>query len=225
MSQFKKIALVSLITMFTSTAWASEVYIDQSGSNTTIDITQTGTSSIVSGDLGLTTASVLSGDGLDIDISQLGDYNEAEVNLLNNADNTVLDYTATGGYNILDVLINGATGSSITADVTGDNNFLTVCGTNDGSVSTSTGTSTSGPGCSTGISANDTVNTVTIGGDANIVNLAVGSAAGTTNDITIGDGMVDSSGNVVNVNQSNVDVNMVTLSIEGSTNAVNILQN
>lgn len=225
MSQVKTILIVSLMSLFAGTAWASEVYIDQSGSSTTIDITQTGTSNIMSGDLGQTTASVLSGNSLDVDISQLGDYNEAEINLLNNADSTVLDFTATGSYNILDVLLNGATGSSITADVTGDYNRLTVCGANDGSVSTTTGTSTSGPLCSSGITANDTVNNVTVGGDANVVNLEVGSTAGTTNDITIGDGLVASNGNIVNVTQSNIDVNSVNLAIEGSTNVVNIIQN
>lgn len=222
----KKLFLATLLVPFIGTGtYASEVYIDQSGSSSTIDIIQTGTSNIMSGDLGLTTASVLSGNGLDIDLSQIGDYNEAEVNLLNGADNTVLDYTATGSYNVLDVLINGATGSNLTSAITGDYNRLTVCGTNDGSSSATTGTSTSGPACSTGISANDTVNTVTIGGDANVVNLEVGSAAGTTNDITIGDGLTASNSNIVNVSQSNIDVNMVTLTVDGSSNVVNITQN
>jgi len=225
MSHLNRIILVSLMSVFAGIAGASEVYIDQSGSDTTIDITQTGTSNIMSGDIGTTSASILSGSNLDIDVSQIGDYNEAEVNLLLGSDNTILDYTATGSYNILDVLLNSATGSSITADVTGDYNRLTVCGANDGSLSTTTGTSTTGPLCSSGITANDTTNSVIIGGDANVVNLEVGSAAGTSNDITIGDGLVASNSNIVNVSQTNVDVNTVTLSIEGSTNAVNIIQN
>lgn len=225
MSRFKKILLVSLLSMFASTVWASEVYIDQTGSNTTIDITQTGTSNTVSGDIGSTTASVLSGSGLDVDISQIGDYNEAEINLLNNATGTILDYAATGSYNIVDVLLDGAADSSITAAVNGDYNRLSVCGINDGTASTSTGTSTSGPSCSSGITANDTTNGVVIGGDANVVNLQVGSAAGTTNSITIGDGLVASSENIVDVTQNNVDVNHVTLTIDGSSNVVGIVQN
>lgn len=224
MTNFKQPALVIALSLFATSTLASEVYIDQSGSGSTINITQTGTSNIISGDLNTTSPAIISGSGLDIDVSQIGDYNQAEINLLNSATSTTLDFTATGSFNILDLLLNGATGSIVTSAITGDYNRLTVCGSNNGTANMSSATSTSGPLCSSGITANDTETTVTIGGDANIVNLEVGSAAGTTNSITIGDGLVAGNENIINITQSNIDVNHVTLTVEGSSNVIGIIQ-
>lgn len=222
---FKNIALTVALTLFAGSAWASEVYIDQSGSSTTINITQTGTTNVFSGEAGLTTASVLSGDSINIDVTKTGDYNDVELNLLNSATGTDFDLVITGSTNVFDGLVDGASGSIINTAITGDYNLVTVCGANDGTASATTGSSTSGPTCSNGISVNDTTNNITVGGDANIVNMEVASAANTTNNITIGDGLTASSSNIINVTQTNVDVNLVTISVDGSSNVINILQN
>jgi len=213
-----------LLGVSATTSMASEVYIDQAGSSTTINITQTGTTNIVSGDLDTTNPAIVSGDSIGLDITQTGDYNEAAVKL-DTATSADIDYTATGSNNIFDVYVNGGSGNIVQSTVTGDANRISVCGTNDGTASSIVpGVSTSGPACSTGISANDVTNTINITGDTNIVNAQVASLAGTTNTVTIG-GTSTSNNNIVNIEQTNVDVNIVDVAIDGNTNVVNIIQN
>jgi len=217
--------------LLTTQAIASEVYIEQTGSSSSIDITQTGSSNVINGDDGTTTAAGLSGSSMDIDIVQNGDNNEAEVNITGSS--TTLNYNAEGSGNLFDVLISGGTGGTHTIDIDGDTNDVTICGTAGGAASMTTmkasstsGTTVSGIGCSSGIAANDITNSLTIGGDYNIVNMAHGSGvANSSNTITIGDGLVSSDNNEVNLVQDNAEANTVTLTIEGSSNLVNILQN
>ena len=214
-----------------SSTYASEVYIDQAGGSTTIDITQTGTTNKVNGDSGSTTKATISGDTIDVDITQTGNYNEAEVNITGGTN--TLDYSATGDSNTLDIFVNGGTGGTHSVAVTGDGNGVTICGTNGASDDstgfasiTSSGTTTAGTACSTGISANDVTNTVTIGGDYNLVNIEQGSGvANSANTITIGDGVTNSNNNVVNLVQKNTEANTVDITIDGSDNAVNVIQN
>lgn len=228
---FKIISTIYVGLFLANVAYASEVYINQAGSSSNIDITQTGSGNIVNGDDGTTTQAQITGSSQNIDISQIGDNNEAEINI--NGGTTTLDYAATGSQNLFDVSIDGGTGGTHIIDITGDVNDVTVCGTADGAgtmttlqASSTTGSTVSGVGCSAGISANDITNTITIDGDYNIVNTAQGAGvANTVNTITIGDGVTSSDNNEVNLVQDNMEANTVTLTIEGSSNAVNILQN
>lgn len=224
MFKIKQITIAVLLGVSATASLASEVYIDQAGSTTTINVTQTGTTNILSGDLNTTDPAIVSGDGIGLDITQTGDYNEAAVKL-NTATSADVDYTATGSNNIFDVYVNGGSSNIVTATVTGDANRISVCGTNDGTANAIVaGVSTSGPACSTGISANNVTNTITINGDTNIVNAEIASLAGTTNTVNIG-GTTISNNNIVNIEQTNVDVNIVDVAVDGSTNVVNIIQN
>jgi hypothetical protein len=64
------IVLALLTSLLGATAvWASDVYIDQAGSTTTIDIVQTGDNNTVGNS---TTASTIIGDNSDIDLTQTG---------------------------------------------------------------------------------------------------------------------------------------------------------
>ena len=211
-----KISLALLVSLLgATTVWASDVYIDQAGSTTTIDITQTGSGNTV-GSSG--TASTIIGSNTDIDVTQTGASNTADIETATGASDTKIDYTATGGSNILDVDISTATDTTVTAVITGDSNELTVCGTlatDASSVASAT--------CATEVSANTTTTNVAVTGDGNKIAAGLDSASA-VNNITIGANTV-SDYNVVNLKQTGTDTPVVTLNVDGSSNAVNITQN
>lgn len=210
------IVLILLTSLLGATALqASDVYIDQAGSTTTIDIVQTGSDNTVGNS---TTASTIIGSNSDIDITQTGASNTADIETATGASDTKIDYTATGGSNVLDVDISTATDTTVTATITGDSNELTVCGTL-ATVATAAASAT----CATEVSSNTTTTNVAITGDSNKIAAGLGSASA-VNNITIG-ATVSSSYNVVNLKQTGTDVPVVTLNINGATNAVNITQN
>jgi hypothetical protein len=211
-----KISLALLVSLLgATTVWASDVYIDQAGSTTTIDITQPGSGNTVGSS---STASTIIGSNTDIDITQTGASNTADIETATGASDTKIDYTATGGSNILDVDISTATDTTITATITGDSNELTVCG----SLATDAAAAASAT-CATEVSANTTTTNVAITGDGNKVAAGLDSASA-VNNITIGANTV-SDYNVVNLKQTGTDVPVVTLNVDGSSNAVNITQN
>ena len=215
-NRINKISLALLVSLLgTTAAWASDVYIDQAGSTTTIDITQTGSGYTV-GSSG--TASTIIGSNTDIDVTQTGASNTADIETATGASDTKIDYTATGGSNILDVDISTATDTTVTATITGDSNELTVCG----SLATDAAAAASAT-CGTEVSANTTTTNVAITGDGNKVAAGLDSASA-VNNITIGGNTV-SDYNVVNLKQTGTDVPVVTLNVDGSSNAVNITQN
>lgn len=218
----KRIISALMLSSLALHVFGSEVYIDQAGTGSTIDITQTGATNMVNGATGTVTAAAFSGDGQTIDITQTGDSNEAVVNITGGS--AAMTYAATGSYNNFDIMVNGGTGNTATVAVTGDYNYVTICGANDSSASSTSGSTVSGPSCSSGISANDVTNTITVTGDANIVNAQVGSLANTSNTVTIG-ANATSNNNIVDITQTNAGVNTVSVTIDGSTNNVTILQN
>jgi len=210
------IVLVLLTSLLGTTAvWASDVYIDQAGSTTTIDIVQTGAGNTV-GSSG--TASTIIGDNTIIDIKQVGANNTADIETATGASGTSITYEATGGTNTLDVDISAASDTTLTTTVTGDSNEVTLCG----SLATSA-TAVSSASCATEISANSTTTTVAITGDSNKVAVGADSASA-VNTITIGGNAV-SDQNIVNLSQGGTDVPVVTLNVDGDSNAVNITQN
>jgi hypothetical protein len=210
------IVLILLTSLLGATALqASDVYIDQAGSTTTIDIVQTGSNNTVGNS---TTASTIIGDNSNIDLVQTGSNNTADIKTAVGASGTVIDYSATGGTNVLDVDISAASDTTLTTAITGDSNEVTLCGT----IATNAGAAVSAT-CGTEVSANTTTTNLAITGDSNKV--AVGAnAAGAVNNITLGANTV-SDFNVVNLSQGGIDTPVVTLNVDGSTNAVNITQN
>jgi hypothetical protein len=207
------LALLALL-LATTAVWASDVYIDQAGSTTTIDITQTGDGNTV-GSSG--TASTIIGDNSDVDVTQTGDLNTADIETAAGASGSVINYTATGSSNVLDVDISTATDTTLTTTVTGDSNEVTLCGTL-GTAASAVASAT----CATELSADTTDTTIAITGDSNKV--AVGAdAANAVNKVTIG-GTIASGYNVVNLSQTGLDSPNVTLNVDGNTNAINITQ-
>lgn len=200
--------------LFWGSALASDVYIDQAGSTTTIDITQTGDGNTV-GSSG--TPSTLYGDNTDIDITQTGSTNSADIETAVGASGTVINYTATGSSNVLDVDISTAADTNLTTTITGDSNEVTLCGT----LSTVASANASAT-CATEVTVDTVTTTLAITGDSN--KIAVGAnASGAVNTITLG-ANVNSSYNTINLQQSGTDIPNVTLNVDGDTNAINITQ-
>ena len=209
-----RIALLAF-SVTASPLMASDVYIDQAGSTTTIDITQTGSDNTVGSS---DTASTIIGDNTDVDVTQTGSNNTADIETATGASGTIIDYTATGSSNILDVDISTASDTKLTTTITGDSNEVTLCG----SLSSEAAAAASAT-CATELSANTTTTNLAITGDSN--KIAVGAdAAGAVNNITVG-GNITSDSNIINLKQSGTDIPVVTLNVDGSSNAVNITQN
>lgn len=210
------LAIASVLAVLACAASASEVYIDQAGSSTTIDITQTGNGNTV-GSSG--TPSTIIGDGSNIDIVQTGASNSADISTSVGTSGSVIDYSAAGNLNQLNVEIDGATDTNLTTTISGDSNVVVMCGTiaTAGDASTTTAAT-----CSAGVSADTTTTTIGITGSTNYI--AIGAdAASAINNITIG-GTVASSFNTVNLSQTGTDTPVVTLNVDGNSNAINITQ-
>jgi hypothetical protein len=192
---------------------ASEVYIEQAGSSSTFNITQSSGDNRV-GSVG--TPSVFSGNSILVDIVQTGTFNEADLSVLTATD-TVIDYTATGNSNILEVEIANS-GNSLTVVKTGDANRVTMCGTNDGGGTVAGATAA----CTSAVGVVDTTNVINITGDSNSVNLALASA-NANNTVNIGQTTI-SDNNVVNITQSGAGQYTTAITVDGNTNLVNVTQ-
>lgn len=205
--------IIAAIFAGSGTVLASEVYIEQAGSSSTFNITQSNGDSRV-GSSG--TASVFSGNGILVDLVQDGTLNQADLSVITATD-TKIDYTATGSSNILEIDIANS-GNDLTVVNSGDANRVTVCGTNDGGGLVAGATAT----CATAVDVVDTTNVINVTGDTNSVNLALASA-NAVNTVNIGQTTI-SDNNVVNITQSGAGVYTTAITIDGNTNLVNVTQ-
>jgi hypothetical protein len=213
-NNYKSMAFImAAIFAGSGSALASEVYIEQAGSNSTFNITQSNGNNRVGS---ANTPSVFSGSSILVDIVQDGTLNEADLSVLTATDTTI-NYTATGGSNILEVDIANS-GNSLTVVKTGDGNRVTMCGTNDGAGAVAGATAS----CSTAVGVVDTTNVINITGDSNSVNLALASA-NANNTVNIGQNTI-SDNNVVNITQSGAGVHTTAITVDGNTNLVNVTQ-
>lgn len=213
-NNYKSMALViAAIFVGSGSVLASEVYIEQAGDTGTFNITQSNGNNRV-GSSG--TPSVFGGNNILVDIVQDGTLNEADLSVLTASD-TVIDYTATGNSNILEVEIANS-GNSLTVVKTGDANRVTMCGTNNGAGTVAGATAA----CTAAVGVVDTVNVINITGDSNAVNLALASA-NAVNTVNIGQ-TTPSDANVVNITQSGAGVHTTAITVDGDTNLVNVTQ-
>jgi hypothetical protein len=194
-------------------ALASEVYIEQAGSSSTFNITQSNGNNRVGS---TNTPSEFDGSSILVDIVQDGTGNEADLRVLS-ATGTTIDYTAIGDSNILEVDIANS-GNSLIVVKDGDANRVTMCGTNDGAGAVAGATAS----CSTAVGVVDTTNVINIRGDSNSVNLALASA-NASNTVNIGQNTI-SDNNVVNITQSGAGQHTTAITIDGNTNLVNVTQ-
>ena len=95
MRVYNKLLIIGILTCALP-AFASDVYIDQAGSSSTIDITQTGNGNLVGNS---TTATTLTGDSQDIDVTQTGDSNKTDISTASGSNDTTIAIVNTGDSN------------------------------------------------------------------------------------------------------------------------------
>ena len=190
-------AILATTVILSLGAQANEVYIEQVGSGSTINITQQGTDNRI----GDAAAPAYIGSGSNtVTIDQIGSTNVLDM-VVNGADTNVTVST-TGNNNIQEIncgttISAGCSGSTITQTITGDSNDVKQ---------------------NLGSGANHTSN-ITVTGDTNLVT-HTSTATGTTSaDIT-----VSGNTNTVAVTQSGMLNKSVTVTSTGNSNTVNITQ-
>ena len=227
-----------VLALFTSVAFGADnsIYIDQSGDNSTIDVTQTGAGNVVRGIQGVgssnSTPAKIYGDNNAVDVRQIG-----STNTLNLGVNTS---TATGRSYGID-LTYYVTGNSATATINSNNagtgtsgsNFIDVRQTgnsaglnlnvlgskNDFTAVTSGGASNS---ITATINADSTVNNISMtGGGSNTLTESITSNKATNNITTVG------ASNGITLTQSGTagtNGHAFTLDLTGSSNTFNVTQ-
>lgn len=204
----RKLLITTAALVFASTAYASEVYIDQAGGALNVDILQENGNNRIN-----TEANPMDIDGndIDIDIVQSGDGNTADLEFEMGASTTVFNYSATGDLNVIYGEIYGGINNSFTTTIIGSENLITYCKDYTNSV------------CN-GIIANNTTTTANITGNNNELNFALDSDD-STNSIDIGQ-TLPSDLNITNLTQiSTVGSDAVTMTLDGDSNTTDITQN
>lgn len=221
MSKIRQLFVSAMLgAMVVGTAQASEVYIEQAGSSSTIDITQTGNSNRVGS---VSEATTINGSTTDIDITQNGGSNEIDIETGAAAASSDIAIVQDGSSNIADIDIGSADSTILNIDIDGDSNETTLCGT----LTTAAGAATSAV-CNATMGQNDLGVDIDIVGDSNKVAVARSGIAGTANttEVTVNIGSTTpSDSNVVNIVQESITQSgIVNLQMDGSSNVVNITQ-
>jgi hypothetical protein len=203
----KKLLLTTAMMLgFAGPLFASEVYIDQAGSSTNINILQENGNNRVNTE---TSPMIVNGNDINIEIVQDGDGNVAEIYIQGSANDTNFEYRVEGDLNEILANIDGGTDNNFVAAIIGNDNTITLC--KDITLGT----------CN-GISVNFTDTTLNLTGNNNQINFAL-DAADATNVFNIGQN-TPSDFNVVNLTQTTSSGHIVNVSIDGSNNTVDIVQ-
>lgn len=235
MNNYLKI-MVAMIFSMSAFAADNSIYIDQSGDNSTIDITQTGAGNVVRGIQGVgssnTTPAKIYGDANAVDIRQIGSTNTLSLGV-----NTS---TATGRAYGID-LTYYVTGNSGTAVINSNNNGQGTSGSNFidvrqtgnsanlnlnilGSKNNFTAVTSGGSGNSiiSTITADETTNNISMtGGGSNSLTQTISSNKATNNITTVG------ASNGITLTQSGTagtNGHAFTLDLTGSSNTLNVTQ-
>jgi hypothetical protein len=213
--------------LMAGTALANDIYIQQSGDNLDLDITQDGQNN-VAGDS--TTAMSLTGNAMTFSISQVGDSNVIEATI--NGATYTGNINLTGGLNTVD--LDCATGNcdtvSMSIDVTGDSADITVDLGSTADASDYVGTIDITSAASETFTL--TVNAAAADADIDISN-ASGTVGNTSSYTQTGDG--DSAGHslthshtgdgaVINMSQSGIYDNTIDVTTSGDNAAIDITQ-
>jgi hypothetical protein len=204
----KLILTTAVVSVLSTSAFASEVYINQAGGALTVNILQENGLNRVNSE---SDPAIINGNDINVDVVQSGDMNEMDLYLQQGANGTNFVYSATGDMNTIVANIYGGIDNSFVATLLGNSNVVTVCKDYVNSV------------CN-GIVVNQTDTTMNITGNSNEVNFALDSA-NATNSIDIGQ-TTPSDNNIVNLTQTTANgYNNVNATIDGDSNTVDILQN
>ena len=193
----KLFAILATTAMLSLGAYANEVYIEQVGSSSTINITQQGTDNRI-GDS--TTAAYIGSGSNTVTIDQIGSTNVLDM-VVNGAGTDVI-VTTTGDTNVQTINCGttqsaGCSGSYIKQQVTGDSNTITQ-------------------DLGSGASHTSEIN---VTGDSNSVTHTSTATGVTSANIT-----VSGNTNTVGVTQSGMLNKSVTVTSTGNSNNINITQ-
>lgn len=234
----KSLKLFVMVLLVSGLAWGADnsIYVDQSGDDSTIDVTQTGAGNVLRGiqgaGTGNTTPAKFYGDNSIVDIRQVGSDNTANIGFnvstaAGYAYGIDLTYYVTGNNAVATFNINNAgtgTAGSNTIDVRQTGNTaginLNMLGSKNSFIATTTG------------GASNTI-TATVNADDTNTNLAV--SAGGNNAVTfnltsnkaVNNIDIAGASNSLNLTQSGVagtNGHAFTLDLTGSSNTFNVTQ-
>jgi hypothetical protein len=224
MKQFFKL-LLALSLMATAPVFAQSqntVYIDQIGSSSTIDVTQTGSNNVVGDEVNKT---IFRGNSQLVMITQIGSNNNSVFNIQGNG--AQLTSNVTGSFNTVNASCGAApttacTDTVISANITGSTNTVNITA---GAKSTATVDAT-GDNNTVGITSSTTnllgsrSHVTTTGGNGNAITVSQtgpGGAAGF-------DAMVDITGgsNTIGVVQGGTVDSTVNIKSVGSNNTITV---
>lgn len=234
----KSLKLFVMILLLSGLTHAADnsVYVDQSGDNSTIDITQTGAGNVIRGiqgaGTGNTTPAKLYGDANSVDIRQIGGDNVANIgfNVTTAAGQGYgidLTYYVTGNSGTATFNINNAgtgTAASNTIDVRQTGNSaginLNMLGSKNSFIATTAGGASNS--ITATVNADETVNNIAVsGGGNNGITLNITSNKATNNIDIVG------ASNSLSLTQSGVagtNGHKFTLDLTGSSNTFNVTQ-
>jgi hypothetical protein len=203
----KKLLLTTAMVLgLTGPLFASEVYIDQAGSSTNIDILQENGNNRINTEIA---PMIVNGDDINIEIVQDGDGNVADIYIQLSANDTNFEYRVEGDLNEILANISGGTENNFVAAIIGNDNIITLC-------------KDLVNGTCNGIEVNLTDTTVNLTGNNNEINFAL-DAAQSVNVFNIGQN-TPSDFNIVNLTQTTSVGHIVNVTIDGSDNTVDIVQ-
>ena len=213
------------------TAYANDIYIQQSGDDLDLDITQDGQNNVAGTS---TTAIALTGDSMTFNIDQVGNSNV--VSAVINGSTYTGNIDLTGDSNTVDLTCdsNGSNCEtvSMSIDVTGDSADVTVSIGSSGDSQNYVGTLDITSSNTETITL--TVNAANADSDIDISNSALGSSTGNTGNYTqSGDGDINGhslthchtgEGGLIDITQSGVYDNIVNLTTSGDNADIDITQ-
>ena len=224
----KKWLILIVLTLFSVPLYANDIYVTQSGDDLDLDITQDGQNNTVGNS---TTASSVIGATTNLAITQIGDSNVMTFDV--NGATYTGTFSVTGNSNNID--FNCDSGGSNSSCGTATASVVWVGSSNDIDIDIGeTSSATSATVGITGASGSDS-NTIlgTIDGNSAILTLSVN---GDTNNFLIDiDGNGDSAGHTyihthtgsiadVDITQSGIYDNMITLTTSGDNHDIDIIQ-
>jgi len=198
--------LTAFISVIASPSLGSEVYIDQAGNSTNVNVLQQNGNNRINTDAA---PMIVNGDDINVELVQDGDGNVAEIYIQVSANDTNYEYRVEGDLNEILSNINGGVDNNFVAAVIGNDNTITLC--KDYINST----------CN-GIQVNLTDTTLNLTGNNNEINFAL-DGADATNIFNVGQ-TTPSDFNVINLTQTTSVGHIVHVDIDGDTNTVDIVQ-
>jgi hypothetical protein len=218
------LAILSFLVMVgNASAQQNTVYVEQIGSGSTINFTQSGIGNAIGN---ATTKASVNGNNNNVTVDQIGNSNIAALNV--QADNVTVLSTTTGDSNSITIncgVGGSCDGSTITNTVTGDGNQVTTNadGLTDSTVTITTNNNTVTVNNSSTAVSGAKSNIDISGGGGNNVSLTQAGAAGTNgHDATIA---IVGATNTVDVKQGGTVDSKVNASITGSGNNLSIKSN